>query len=103
MARPRRVSPSRARASVSSSSSRPIAPFVARSKLTEDRLAAIVEMREQDGIVYQLEHVKCGRRRCWCREAYPDGGHGPYWYAYFVDERSQRWHARYIGKNFREI
>lgn len=88
-------------------STRPLAPFVPleglESMLSEERLAAVVERRELAGIVYQLERVRCSSKGCWCREAYPDGGHGPYWYAYYVDEVTRRWRNVYIGKDFREL
>ena len=74
---------------------RTLAPPSRPSALTDQRV-------EVDGVVYQQEWVKCGKA-CWCRGAWPERGHGPYWYAYYVDPRTKRWRAVYIGKDFRQI
>jgi hypothetical protein len=63
---------------------------------------AIVDSVEVAGVLYRLEHVKCGSRWCWCRGAYPSGGHGPYWYAYWVEDNGRR-RSAYIGKKYREL
>lgn len=46
------------------------------------------------GVTYQLQRVKCGKKKCGrCR-----GGpaHGPYWYAYWSAKGRTR--SKYIGK-----
>ena len=62
--------------------------------------AAIVDVRALEGTWYQLEWVKCGTRSCHCFIEYPLGGHGPYWYEYWVEGGRRR--SGYIGKKFRE-
>jgi hypothetical protein len=43
---------------------------------------------------YRLETIRCGKPNCWCAEG---EGHGPYWYAYWRDDRG-RLRKTYIGK-----
>jgi hypothetical protein len=50
--------------------------------------------REQPGVTYRLEHVRCGKRGC------TRCPHGPYWYAYWREEGRLR--SRYIGKTLPE-
>jgi len=46
------------------------------------------------GVTYQLERIKCGKRRCGtCRSGVL---HGPYWYAYWKAKGRTR--SKYIGK-----
>lgn len=68
---------------------------------------AVVEAREHDGVLYQREYRKCGKRNpktgrpwCWCHGAWPENGHGPYWYAYWRDETTGRRRSAYVGKAF---
>ena len=68
---------------------------------------AVVETREHAGVLYQREYRKCGKRNpktgqpwCWCFGAWPNSGHGPYWYAYWRDETTGRRRSTYIGKGF---
>jgi hypothetical protein len=42
---------------------------------------------------YQQEYVKCGKSTC---KRCKDGGHGPYWYAYWSENGKTR--KQYIGK-----
>lgn len=107
--RPRTPARGRTRAR-GSSATRPTAPFVEQGvSLTPDRLAAVVRRVELGDLVYQLERVRCSSHGCWChvgsrgRKPYPEGGHGPYWYVYWLNPRTQRWRATYIGKDFREL
>lgn len=62
---------------------------------------AIVEEREHDGVLYRLEHVRCGKRGCWCSAEYPRRGHGPYWYAYWREDDRRR--SAYIGKRYMSL
>ena len=71
--------------------------------------SAIVEVRKMGEVVYQLEYRTCGKRNpktgrpwCSCFAAWPEGGHGPYWYAYWREPSGRR-RSQYIGKAFREI
>lgn len=53
------------------------------------KASRVVERTLRDNrrkILYQLEKVICGKRRCKCARGAP---HGPYWYAYFT-VRSRR-------------
>jgi len=45
---------------------------------------------------FEQKYIRCGKAGCRCM----NGGapHGPYWYAFWTDERG-RTHARYVGKN----
>ncbi|MBV1858194.1 MAG: hypothetical protein KUG77_07265 [Nannocystaceae bacterium] len=70
----------------------------------------MVDRRELGGILYQLEWRTCGSKNkktgaAWCRcfAAYPSGGHGPYWYAYWREPKTGRRKSRYIGKAFRGL
>jgi len=53
----------------------------------------VVEQRIVGSVTYQLERIKCGKKKCKCT-----GGalHGPYWYAYF--RQGGRLKSKYIGK-----
>lgn len=46
------------------------------------------------GVTYQLERVKCGKRRCQRCKKGP--AHGPYWYAYYWSKT--RTVSKYVGK-----
>jgi hypothetical protein len=39
----------------------------------------VVEARQRNGIAYQLELVRCGKKGCRCARR---AAHGPYWYSY---------------------
>jgi uncharacterized protein DUF6788 len=54
----------------------------------------VVEEVTEGAVTYQLERVRCGKRRCHCMK----GGkaHGPYWYAYFW--KGGRVVSEYVGK-----
>lgn len=57
-----------------------------------------MEIDEATGraITYELQYRKCGKRACKpCRNGQ---GHGPYWYAYWSDEKSGKLKSLYIGK-----
>lgn len=56
----------------------------------------VVDRLEQDGEVFQLEYVRCGKAGCHCMSD-ASSGHGPYWYGYFVDVVSGKWRTRYVG------
>lgn len=46
-----------------------------------------------DGRTYRLENVRCGKKGCKCA----DGKlHGPYWYAYWLEDGKTR--SQYVGK-----
>lgn len=46
------------------------------------------------GVTYQLERIKCGKRKCLrCRKG---PAHGPYWYAYWKSKGRTR--SKYVGK-----
>lgn len=63
------------------------------SELPEN--AEIVE--QNDWSIITTEKVKCGDDSCWCSDAYPDDGHGPYRYRYFRDESGDQT-SEYLGK-----
>lgn len=48
----------------------------------------------RSGVTYQLERVKCGKRRCQRCKGGP--AHGPYWYAYYWSKG--RTASKYVGK-----
>lgn len=49
-------------------------------------------------VSYQSERRKCGKRRCSvCAQG---EGHGPYWYAYWIEGGMKR--VAYLGKNLPE-
>lgn len=52
------------------------------------------------GVVYQRERRACGKS---CKTCLQEGGHGPYWFAYWHDSQQNKTRSRYIGKQFREI
>lgn len=47
------------------------------------------------GGVYQLEYVRCGSVGCHCMKG--PGGHGPYWYSYYVRASDGAWRSGYVG------
>lgn len=72
-------------------------------------------------MLYQLEYVRCGRKKCWCGRLYrgkdtkrgklraagkrvmpttATHGHGPYWYGYWKvsTRRGVRLRKLYVGK-----
>jgi len=57
----------------------------------------VVEQRQDDGVTYQLERVRCGKERC--RKC----PHGPYWYAYYRKGFGGKVVSKYIGKNFKRL
>lgn len=70
---------------------------------------AVLRRRVTDGVVYQLELRQCGKKNrrtgvpwCTCMRHFPERGHGPYWYAYFVDRSGTR-RSKYLGKTFRRL
>ena len=125
MARPKKKAPPRTRKKGSTLADLFAAEARAEAKAERDRRAVaergvirrpsagstsknpVIERREVDGVIYQLEMVKCGKKTC-KRDAL--GGHGPYWYAYQLSRRGGgladaggRWVSKYIGREFREI
>lgn len=56
------------------------------------------ELIEGAAVVYQLEHVQCGKAGCKCTRGRP---HGPYWYAYWSSKGRTR--QQYIGKELRSV
>ena len=62
----------------------------------QSRLAAI-EQRHYEGKVYQLEKRRCNKADCRCMTgAVAEVGHGPYWYAYWKEQKKVR--SQYVGK-----
>jgi hypothetical protein len=58
----------------------------------------VIEQKKERGISYQLEKVKCGKKKCKCAEG---ALHGPYWYAYWRD--GKRVKSKYIGRTLKKI
>lgn len=58
----------------------------------------VIERRVERGVSYQLERVKCGKKKCKCARGEL---HGPYWYAYWRE--GKRVKSKYIGKELRPI
>lgn len=58
-----------------------------------------VEKIDGAAVVYQLEHVRCGKQSC--KSCAASGGHGPYWYAYWTTFGRTR--SLYIGKELRSV
>lgn len=66
--------------------------------LTAKKGREVVETRVAGKTTYQLEKVKCGKKKCKCK----DGKlHGPYWYAYSWNGKKLTSH--YIGKQFKTL
>jgi hypothetical protein len=55
---------------------------------------AVDDSFSRGAITYQLERVRCGKRRCKRCKGGP--AHGPYWYAYWWGKRGTA--TKYIGK-----
>jgi hypothetical protein len=68
--------------------------------IREDREAEPCESQQEkveepaDGRTYRLESVRCGKKGCKCADGEP---HGPYWYAYWLENGKTR--SQYVGKN----
>ena len=65
------------------------------------RSRIVVEAFTRNGVVYQLEYVKCGRQRCGA--CVLEATHGPYWYAYRWSPKLKRLVSTYIGRYFEEL
>ena len=52
----------------------------------------VVKTRQLGNVTYQLEWVRCGKRRCKCCP------HGPYWYAYAWHPKRGCTVSYYVGK-----
>lgn len=48
-------------------------------------------------VTYYEQRRMCGKTNCSCHD---NGGHGPYWYAYWVEDKRVR--SAYIGKRMPE-
>lgn len=57
----------------------------------------IVQTLTFDGLLYQLELIRCGKERCKCTRGQL---HGPYWYSY--KKKEGRLICKYVGKNLLE-
>lgn len=57
----------------------------------------VVEQRQDNGVTYQLERVKCGKASC--RKC----PHGPYWYAYYRKGFGGKVVSKYVGKEFKRL
>ncbi len=55
----------------------------------------VIESRTVNGVLHQLEYVRCGKARCRCKIGVL---HGPYWYAYRWRKKTRRWVSTYVGK-----
>ena len=71
--------------------------LIQTSKETEKRLAsqnkAVIEEKIRDNKTYRLVLIRCGEKGCKCAAG---SGHGPYWYAFWLEEGRTR--CIYIGK-----
>lgn len=56
----------------------------------------VVTRREGNGVSYQLERVKCGKKGCKCAKGEL---HGPYWYTYWREGRRVK--CKYLGLKWR--
>lgn len=56
----------------------------------------VLDHKQANGVSYQLETVKCGKKGCKCGKGQP---HGPYWYAYWREGRRVK--CKYLGKHWR--
>ena len=65
----------------------------ALKKLSVKKGREVLETRKAGKITYQLERVKCGKKKCKCNQGKL---HGPYWYAYRWN--GKRLTSEYIGK-----
>jgi hypothetical protein len=55
----------------------------------------VLEKKSRAGVLYQLELVKCGKKRCRCRLR---ATHGPYWYAYRWNKLKSKLVSKYVGR-----
>ena len=55
---------------------------------------AVEDAFSRSGVTYQLERIKCGKRKCSRCKGGP--AHGPYWYAYWKAKGRTR--TKYVGK-----
>jgi len=57
-------------------------------EVPERSRSATIEQRHYEGRTYQLEKRRCNKARCRCMAgAVAEVGHGPYWYAYWKDQK----------------
>lgn len=70
-----------------------------RSVLPIEQQFTGIEKFDGAAVVYQLEHVRCGKQSC--KSCRASGGHGPYWYAYWTTLGRTR--SLYIGKELRSV
>ncbi len=71
--------------------------LTAQQEKAEKRLLRWQELERQGiHLTYQRQYRRCGNPRCQaCRAG--EKGHGPYWYAYYRDQR--RLKSMYLGKH----
>jgi hypothetical protein len=65
----------------------------ALEQITLKKGREIIETRRAGKVTYQLEKVKCGKKKCKCNKGKL---HGPYWYAYSWNGKKLA--STYIGK-----
>jgi hypothetical protein len=49
---------------------------------------------------YEQQKIRCGKARCRCNTSDQSQWHGPYWYAFWTDEKTGKKRSRYVGKHF---
>lgn len=65
----------------------------ALEQITLKKGREIIETRKAGRVTYQLEKVKCGKKKCKCNKGKL---HGPYWYSYSWNGKKLA--STYIGK-----